>query len=426
MSAFFSLMMLTMLPSWLSGFVGLVLALAMSQLVGMITALLGQIVAESVYTRTRKVVLLVVALVVMAGLAQAVGRVEAQGLPGIVAGLRESPVFRVVLAPFEVFTRAIYAEDWFPDLVCWGAAALAIDAALLIVVLKLDANYIESAATISQKIYERIRRTKQGGGIAMPVSSRAGRLGMPQLPWLAGAGPVAWRQLLLVIRTSRHLFIASLIMVGVVAAGAFASPVPAGVPGVSSFMPVMGIGMTFYMTFLFAMQLPWAFRGDVDHIDFLKTLPLRPAILAAGELTGGVLVLTALQLVLFAIITAAAPPSWPMMLTAAAFCLPLNGLLLSLNNMLFLIYPVRHPAGTTFDFQMFGKMMLFFFLQLVLLVPLVGIPAALAGVAYLLAGYSWPAFAITIWLLLSAEVPPLVLAVAWAFQRYDVSTQTPA
>ena len=162
----------------------------------------------------------------MAGLAQAVGRVEAQGLPGIVAGLRESPVFRVVLAPFEVFTRAIYAEDWFPDLVCWGAAALAIDAALLIVVLKLDANYIESAATISQKIYERIRRTKQGGGIAMPVSSRAGRLGMPQLPWLAGAGPVAWRQLLLVIRTSRHLFITSLIMVGVVAAGAFCLPGP--------------------------------------------------------------------------------------------------------------------------------------------------------------------------------------------------------
>ena len=191
-------------------------------------------------------------------------------------------------------------------------------------------------------------------------------------------------------------------------------------------MPVMGIAMTFYMTFLFSMQLPWAFRGDVDHIDFLKTLPLRPAILAAGELTGGVLVLTVLQLVLFAIITAAAPLSWPIMLTAAAFCLPLNGLLLSLNNMLFLIYPVRHPAGTTFDFQMFGKMMLFFFLQLVLLFPLLGVPAALAGVAYLLAGYSWPAFAITIWLLLSAEVPPLVLAVAWAFQRYDVSTQTPA
>ena len=67
--------------------------------------------------------------------------------------------------------------------------------------LKLDANYIESAATISQKVYERIRRTKQGGGVAMPVGARAGRLRLPPFPWLAGVGPIAWRQLLLAMRT---------------------------------------------------------------------------------------------------------------------------------------------------------------------------------------------------------------------------------
>ncbi len=79
--------------------------------------------------------------------------------------------------------------------------------------LKLDANYIESAATISQKVYERIRRTKQGGGVAMPVGARAGRLRLPPLPWLAGAGPIAWRQLLLAMRTSRHMLIITLILV---------------------------------------------------------------------------------------------------------------------------------------------------------------------------------------------------------------------
>ena len=103
------------------------------------------------------------------------------------------------------------------------------------------------------------------------------------------------------------------------------------------------------------------------------------------------------------------------MLVAAAFCLPFNGLMLGLNNLLFLLYPVRHPTGTTFDFQMFGKMMLFFFLQIVLLLPLLGIPAAMGGAAYFLAGYSWPAFVVTTWLMLAAELLPLVLAVAWAF-----------
>ena len=83
----------------------------------------------------------------------------------------------------------------------WGAAALAIDLGLLVLILKLDADYLEAAAAISQKIYERIRRAKQGGGVAMPAAPRPARFRLPQPPWLGGAGPVAWRQMLLAIRT---------------------------------------------------------------------------------------------------------------------------------------------------------------------------------------------------------------------------------
>ena len=218
-SAFMSMTTLVYLRSWLSGFVGFLLATAMMQLMGMVTALAGQIVAESVYTRVRKAVALAVAVVAMGGLAQAAGKVQAEGLAGILMALRESPVFRAVLAPFEVFTNTVFAERWFPDLVGWGAGALAIDLVLLAIVLKLDANYLETAATISQKVYERIRRSKQGGGIAMPVGAGAGRLRLPGLPWLGGAGPVAWRQLLIVLRTSRHLLFTSMLVVGMVAAG---------------------------------------------------------------------------------------------------------------------------------------------------------------------------------------------------------------
>jgi hypothetical protein len=230
----------------------------------------------------------------------------------------------------------------------------------------------------------------------------------------------------MVIRTSRQMLVTSVAVVVVAAVGLLLSPGPTQGARGTSLIPAAGIGMTFYLTFLFTMQLPWAFRGDLDHIEFLKTLPLHPALLATGELAGGVLVMTAIQLVLFAIFTAAAPAGWPMILAAAAFCLPFNGIMLGLNNLLFLLYPVRHPAGTTFDFQMFGKLMLLFSLQIVLLLPLLGIPAALGGAAYFLAGYSWPAFALTTWFLLAAELLPLVLAVAWAFLRFDVSTQTPA
>jgi ABC-2 type transport system permease protein len=426
MAAILSLTMLMNFRSWPAGFVGLVLSLGMMQLVGMATALCGQIVAESAYTRARKVLLLAVAVVVLAGLSDALRRAEGQDFGRILASLRESRIFWVLLAPFEVFTRTMFAETWFPDLVGWGAGALAIDVALLILVLKLDANYIESAATISQKVYDRMRRSKQGGGIAMPINARSGRLRLPPFPWLAGSGPIAWRQLLVAMRTSRHMMIMTVVIVGMGFAVFAFSPAAARGDGPAAALPGIGIGMVFYLTFIFTMQLPWAFRGDIDHIDFLKTLPLRPGVVAAGELAGGVLLLTGIQLVLFAALTAAAPTSGPLLLAAAAFSLPFNGILMAINNLLFLLYPVRMPAGGTYDFQMMGRVSLFMFLQFFLLLPLLGIPAALGGAVYLLSGYSWPASILAAWLVLAAESWPLVLAVAWAFQRFDVSTQTPA
>jgi hypothetical protein len=424
LSAFVSLTMLMNFRSWPAGFVGLVLSLGMMQLVGMATALVGQIVTESAYTRARKAILLALAIVMLAGLADVLRRAQGQGFAEIVASLQHSAIFRVLLAPFSVFTRAMFAERWFPDLIGWAAGALAIDSGLLILVLKLDANYIESAATISQKVYERMQRTKQGGGIAMPVGPRAGRLRLRPLPWLAGVGPIAWRQLLLAMRTSRQMLIMTVVILAMgIAMVAFS---PGAGRGRGPAAALSGIGMIFYLTFIFTMQLPWAFRGDVDHIDFLKTLPVRPGVVAAGELAGGVLFLTVLQLVLLAALTAAAPTSWALTLVAAAFSLPFNGMLMAINNLLFLVYPVRMPAGGTGDFQVMGRVSLFMFLQFVLLIPLAGIPAALGGLAYLLTGYSLWVFALTSWLVLSAELLPLVLAVAWAFERFDVSTQTPA
>ncbi len=294
---------------------------------------------------------------------------------------------------------------------------------MLVLIFKLDANYLEQAAAISQKVYERLRRAggRRGGDAG---ERRAGRFRLPQPPRLAGAGPIAWRQMLLAIRTSRHFLIVILIFGGFVVAGGLFVPTGPNGPGVVA-VPMMGIAMTMYLTLLFTIQLPWAFRGDVDHIDFLKTLPIHPVILTVGELAGGVLLLTLVQLLLFVLFTAAAPAGVLITLTTAAFLPPFNAMLLSLTNLMFLIYPVRAPVAGTFDFQTMGKWMFFFFFQMVLLLLLLAIPAALGGLAYLVSGYSPAAFGITTWLMLSAELPPLVMLVAWAFLRFDPSTETP-
>lgn len=426
MSAFFSLMMLSSLPDWPRAYLGILLALGMVQFLGMAVALAGQIAAEQAYSRGRRLVLAVLAGAALLGLADVLRRSPGRTFAEIVAHLRDSPVFVALLAPFDVFTRAIFAARWFPDFAVWAPASLAIDLALLWLVFRLDAGYIESAATISQKVYERVRRVRQGGGVAMPAGAAAARLRLPPLPWLFGAGPLAWRQLLIAVRTSRHVLMVTTIL-GVMFTGAFIlsnkGVAPSNGPPV---VPSMGTAMIFYLTFFFSMQLPWAFRGDVDHIDFLKSLPIGPVRVAAGELAGGVVLLTAMQFLLLGALAVAAPASWPGLLVAAAFCPPFNAMLMALNNGMFLVYPVRPSVGTTFEFQVMGRMWLFMMLQFLLLIPLAGIPTTVGAGAFWLSGYSWPAFAATSWLVLAAELPALVLFVAWAYQRFDVNTDTPA
>ncbi len=327
----------------------------------------------------------------------------------------------VLLAPFEVFSHAILAVRWFPDLAGWAAGALAIDIGLLALIFRLDADYLESAAAISQKLYEKVQRIKQGGGIALPASPKAASIRLARFPWLGGAGPLAWRQLLMAIRTSRYALIISLGIGATIAVMAFLADRNRTGP---DFISIIGVSFMAYLTFIFSMQLPWAFRGDIVHMDCLKSLPVAPIALALGELAGGVTLLAAIQLVLLiGLLGAGGNPA--LILTVMAFLIPFDLLLLAMSNTLFLIYPVRLAHGTSADFQMVGRTMLFMLLQFLILIPTLGIPAGFAGLAYVLTGFSLPVFAVTAWVLLAAEVPLWLILLASMFERFDPGTETP-
>ena len=327
----------------------------------------------------------------------------------------------VLLAPFEVFSRTIMAARVFPDLLAWGAAALAIDFLMLILIFKLDADYLESAAAISQKLYERVQRMKQGGGIVIPASQRSASIRLVRFPWLGGVGPLAWRQLLIAMRTSKYALIISFgIGVGITILAFVIHRNPAG----PDFVSIMGVSFMAYLTFIFSMQLPWAFRGDIVHMDLLKSLPVAPLALSLGELAGGVALLAGIQLILLiGLMGSGGNPG--LILTVAAFLIPFDLLLLAMSNTLFLIYPVRFSQGTSADFQMVGRTMLFMLLQFLLLIPTLGIPLGLAGLAYLLSGYSATVFAVVAWVLLAAEVPLWLFLLAAMFVRFDPGTETP-
>jgi hypothetical protein len=72
-----------------------------------------------------------------------------------------------------------------------------------------------------------------------------------------------------------------------------------------------------------------------------------------------------------------------------------------------------------------GRLMLVMLLQFLILIPSLGVPAGIGAIAFWLTGFSWPAFAVTSWLLLLTELPLVLMLLAWLFQRFDPSTEMP-
>ena len=75
---------------------------------------------------------------------------------------------------------------------------------------------------------------------------------------------------------------------------------------------------------------------------------------------------------------------------------------------------------------MIGRMMLFMLLQFLMLIPGPGHSRGLRRRSpTVLSGFHLPVFAVTAWLLLVAELPLWLFLLAWMFERFDPSTETP-
>ncbi|MGH7170392.1 MAG: hypothetical protein ACRELG_08965, partial [Gemmataceae bacterium] len=175
--------------------------------------------------------------------------------------------------------------------------------------------------------------------------------------------------------------------------------------------------------------LPFDFRGDIDRLALLKTLPLPPWRLAIGQLLAPVLLMTALQCVGLAVVAWTSPPSdWLLLacLACAAYVPPVNFLLFAMDNLLFLLFPTRLMAATPGDFQALGRNVLFLAAKATVLF-LVCVAAGILGwLAYLASGESLLMAALAAWPMVVLSAAALVPLVAWAFTIFDVGRDTPA
>jgi hypothetical protein len=283
--------------------------------------------------------------------------------------------------------------------------------------VRLDADYLETAVRVSQKLQERKRRVMSEGLFALQSKSAVRSVRLRQPPWLGGVGPLAWRQAIQLFRGGRRmLLLAGIAAVAIGLSFAFGMGQH---KQFSTILPHLVIGISAYVTFLFSAQIPAGFRGDYGRLDLLKSLPIRPAAMACGQTLVAALILTIGQWLLFAAAAALAPHAAGELLVAGLFAPHFNWLLFATEDFLFLLYPSPLATAGSEGFFRMGRVMLSM-LTKALVLGVCGVAAAIpAAIVYLLTA-SMPAAWLTAWLVLLVPAAIILLLLGWAFRRCDV------
>jgi hypothetical protein len=414
-AAIFSVFFATWAASWRAAYVGLALALLFTQLLTMAFILLGQTMAEHAYTRLRKVIVYALGGAAALGVGQVVALRGSRNVLEVLSHARESWYLQYLLMPFEPFARVLTARS-MPELGAWAGIALAMDLALFGFVVWLDAEYREAAVSVSRRLYERIQRAQRSG--MSQTAKGAPRGHVPRLPYLGGAGPIAWRQTVNAMRNSRSIVL-FMVFMGI----AVAVPFNAGSEGQRHVWTVVA-GLMVWLTVFLSSMLRFDFRADIEQMDWLKMMPLHPWAIVAGQFVVPVALGTWLQLVILSMAVYLTGQVWVLLL-AVAFLPLLNLVLTGAENTMFLLFPTRVVAFSPGDFQLFGRQLVFMLVKTGLAAAACGIAALVGGIAYLLGGASVPAFLAVSWVALAAEALALIPLTAWTFRRFDISLDTP-
>ena len=402
--------------AWVGGAIlGLYLTFVFLFLITLGLGLLISTIGAMAFNRARRLLLLAVGVVAATLLTPLGQQVRREGPAVWIDRALDTPAATAVLLPFKPFVMAFTAERWWPDLAGWSAVALGINLALVGLALAINAQFLEASAAASARMYARIRRVRRGE--AWPSGRRTARFSLPMLPWWGGMGPNLWRQIITASRSLAKLFGVS-VMFGfplvslLMTSNRDMGDVNLAAPAISVIMSIA----------LFAPALVgFDFRADLTLMEDLKTLPIPPDRLALGQLITPVLILTTMEWLALGGVAALAPGYPTLFLGAAALALPLNLVLVAIENLYFLWYPFRMTGFNAFDFQAMGRQMLLMAAKLATLALAAALAGGVGALFYFLAGGSWAAAIVAAWLVVAALGLAIVPLLGQAFIQFDVS-----
>lgn len=414
----FSLWMRSLAGTIATAIVGSTLSLVFINLFTTVIALGRDYLDERRYTWARRAV---TAGVIGAG-AWIAWSTHDSGLPFTqrLQQLSESGVVRTITAPARVFAHVFAARTW-AEFWPWCGACLGMIGGAAGLVLVLDRGYLEAALAASQRRQSRIARMGRGGVGALEPGKPVKAVRLPTFAALGGAGAIVRRQLITAVRTSRG-WMAMFLVAG--AYGFFISRVTGKLDaGHGSTLAGLLPGMVM-MLIMLPQMLRFDFRGDLDHLDWIKTLPLSAGAVAMAELATPVAVLTLLGWVIAGGVAAFMNVAPGMLVMSALGITPLAVLVIGLENFTFLVMPTRLFGPGQASMQFSGRRILMALSRLLLLGIGGGVVAGVGAAAWALSE-SVPVTYAACWAALSLIGAGLVTAVAWAFRRFDVSLDMP-
>jgi hypothetical protein len=188
----------------------------------------------------------------------------------------------------------------------------------------------------------------------------------------------------------------------------------------------MLLGIMVWLTFLCSSMFSFDFRGDIDHIEAIKALPLPGWAVAIGQLVAPVVLLTAFHFLLLGIAAVTLHSRTEILLPALVLALPFNTILFEAENLIFLLFPSRPAAVSPGDFQVLGRKFIFLLGRMFIVAGACIVALIPATLTYMFTGGKLAAAVVVGWIFLAAIAAALIPVIAIAYRRFDPSIDTPA
>jgi len=368
-------------PQWYGGFAGVFFGFGFLQLTTQLVSLALSTISVGVARRARRLTLFSLVVLLVAGLLVTRANLPESNLSDTVSALVASPLVVVLSSPARVFVE-LFTSETPASFAMWLGGAVGILAVLFVLLAVVDVAYTEAAVRVSREVQDRLKRMQAGGAGGSGTARVATSL--PGFAWLGGAGPIMWQKCTDARRGWKRLLWNSVFLVGfalffVAMVGRDQNEAGTAFGGHAGWVVV-------FMMMLMNQNFRLDFRSDLDRMAYLKSLPLRPGMVALGQTLPTAVLFTLIQLVAVLVIqfVAGVETVWLPVLLLVLF--PLNWLAAALDNVLFLWMPYRIAPKESGQMQFMGRMMVVLFTKSMIVLVACGFTALVGWAAWAISG----------------------------------------